>query len=95
MKFLYLAIHYPRQEHVEELLKAMRTLDAAISKAPGFVQAAAWREKDGKRILALSVWTSEELFLDAVPVIQNAIKDVPFSLWEEKPRELLRANELP
>jgi hypothetical protein len=34
MKFLYLAIHYPRQEHGEELLKAMRALDAAISKAP-------------------------------------------------------------
>ena len=88
MKFLYLAIRYPRQEHVEELLKAMRALDAAISKAPGFVQAAAWQEKDGKRIIALSVWTSEDLFLRSrqSPLFRMPSKTCRFPVGREAQR---------
>lgn len=94
MRFLYLAIHHPRPDHVEDLLTAMRKLGHAMGAADGLIEATAWKEKDGKRIVATSAWESEAAFREAGPVIGAAIKDVPFSDWEEKPRELFRLVEL-
>jgi len=95
MRFLYLALHYPRPEHTQNLLKAMVDLRAAMRAAPGLVEATAWLEEDGRRIVATSIWESEESFRGAIPVIQGAVKDVPFGDWEQRPRELFRLNELP
>ncbi len=94
MRFLYLALHYPRQEHVQSLLKAMAALGAAMRRVPGLIEATAWLEKDGQRIVATSIWESEASFMNSIPVIQGAVKDVPFSDWERKPRELFQLNEL-
>ncbi len=95
MRFLYLALHYPRQGHEQDLLGSMRALAAAIKGVPGLIEATAWLEKDGQRIVATSIWATEESFTKAVPIIQQAVQDVPFSDWEMKPRELFRLNELP
>ena len=86
MRFLYLALHYPRQEHARNLLEAMATLGAVMRGVPGMIEATAWLEKDRQRIVATSIWESEESFIRAIPVIQGAVKDVPFSDWERKPR---------
>jgi quinol monooxygenase YgiN len=95
MRFLYLALHYPRQEHTQNLLTAMGDLGAAMRGAPGLIEATAWLEKDGQRIVATSIWESEETFNRAISVIQGAVKDVPFADWEQRPRELFQLNELP
>ena len=93
MSFLYLAIHHPYPEHREELLTAMDRLGAALAKVPGMQEARAWAEKDGNRIVATSVWESEETFLEALSVISGAVKDVPFAKWEARPRELYRLRQ--
>jgi quinol monooxygenase YgiN len=95
MRFLYLAVHEPKPEHRQDLLESMETLAAAMREVPGLIEATAWRETDGSRIVATSIWASEESFRLAVPLIQAAVKDVPFSEWEQKPRELVRMSELP
>ena len=95
MRFLYLALHYPRPQHTQNLLAAMGDLGAAMRGLPGLIEATAWLEKDGQRIVATSIWESEEAFNRAIPVIQKAVKDVPFTEWEQRPRELFQLNELP
>lgn len=94
MRFLNLAIHYPKPEHIQDLLKAMQNLALALENVPGLIEATAWQEQTGKRIIATSFWRSEEDFRRALPLIGNTIKDVPFSEWELRPREILKLDEL-
>ncbi len=95
MRFLYLAIHHPSPEHALELLSAMKALGHAMSAADGLIEAAAWQEQGGKRIVAASVWESAAAFQKAATLIAGSIKDVPFGAWEERPRELFRLDEIP
>ncbi len=94
MTYLYLAIHYPKPGHVDDLLAAMRQLDTAVRGTPGLLQIGAWHEKGMRRIVALSLWESQEAFEAAVGQIVAAVADVPFDAWEERPRELLQAEEV-
>lgn len=93
MKFLYLAIHYPRPEHRSELLEAMTGLGRVLDQLESLIEANAWHEQDGDRIVATSTWVSEEAFRKAMPVIGASIRDVPFAEWEARPRELYRLTE--
>jgi quinol monooxygenase YgiN len=93
MRFLYLAIHYPKPEHRQDLLQAMQALGLSMRTAKGMIEANAWFEQDEKRIVATSIWESATAFQQAAPMIGAAIKDVPFDEWEAPPRELLRLNE--
>ena len=79
MSFLYLAMHYPKPEHLGDLLHAMRRLDAALKGAPGLLQIGAWRDEQSGRIVALSFWESRELFEAAVGQLVAAVADVPGS----------------
>ncbi len=94
MGYLYLAIHYPKSEHVNDLLAAMARLDRALQGAPGLLQIGSWREESSNRIVALSVWESREAFQSALSRIASGVANVPFDEWEERPRELIRANEI-
>ena len=95
MRFLYLAIHYPKPEHTTDLLVAMQGLGTAMRSADGLIEATAWLDQDSERIVATSVWESEASFQQAIPIIGGSVRDVPFDVWEERPRELLRLVELP
>jgi len=94
MRFLNLAIHYPKREHTQDLLKAMRELGRVLRTTTGMIEATAWLEQDGKRIIATSIWESSAAFQQALPIIGGAIKDVPFGEWEAQPRELFQLNEM-
>jgi quinol monooxygenase YgiN len=94
MRYLYLAIHYPKPEYVDDLLGAMKLLSEALHTAPGMLEATAWKDQASGRIVAISTWESRQTFLDARPMIGEAIKDVPFDEWEAKPRELFNLDEV-
>ena len=94
MRYLSLAMHYPKPENVDDLLGAMRRLGEALHTVPGLLEATAWKEQMGNRIVAVSTWESQQAFLNARPVIGEAIKDVPFDEWEAKPRELINFDEV-
>jgi quinol monooxygenase YgiN len=94
MRYLSLAIHYPKLEHVDDLLGAMKRLGESLQTAPGLLEATAWKDQASGRIVAISTWESHQAFLNARPVIGEAIKDVPFDEWEAKPRELFNLDEL-
>ena len=92
MRFLSLAMHYPKPEHVDDLLGAMKRLGGALHTAPSLLEATAWQDHASGRIVAISTWESSQAFFNARPVIGEAIKDVPFDEWEAKPRELFIAT---
>ena len=94
MRYLSLAMHYPKPEHVDDLLGAMRRLGEALQTVPGLLEATAWKEPMGNRIVAISTWESQQAFLNARPVIGEALKDVPFGEREAKPRELFNFDEI-
>jgi quinol monooxygenase YgiN len=94
MSYLYLALHYPKPEHMDDLLAAMQRLNLALQGAPGLLQIGAWREESGPRIVAISLWESQAAFQAALGRIASAVADVPFAEWEQRPRELIRATGL-
>lgn len=60
MSYLYLAFHYPKPEHLDDLLAAMKRLNDALQDAPGLLQIGAWRDEACVRIVAISIWESSE-----------------------------------
>ena len=91
-RHLYMAIHFPRPEHVDDLLAAMAALGSAMQTVSGLLDVSVWRDRE--RIVALSVWETAAALDDAAPAITRAIADVPFERWESRPRELFRLDEL-
>lgn len=94
MSFLYLAIHHPKAEHRLDLLAAMHHLDEVMKSAPGLQWIDAWAEVSGERIIALSIWETRDAFQAALGKIGTGVAGVPFEEWEERPRELIRAEEI-
>ena len=93
MRYLYLAIHHPRPDHADDLVRAMTQFGDRLGSLPGMLQATAWHDEHS--ILALSIWRSRDDLAAARPAMAAAIADVPFDDWEERPRELFGLDELP
>ncbi|MBF6604129.1 MAG: antibiotic biosynthesis monooxygenase [Chloroflexi bacterium] len=91
MKHLFLAIHHPKPEHLDDLLGAMAGLGETLARVPGLVEVRTWR--DESRVVAMSVWESREALAAARPTMGAAIVDVPFAQWEARPRELYFLDE--
>ncbi len=94
MSFLYLALHYPKAEHRQDLLAAMHHLNETLIDAQGLQKIGAWAEESGDRIIALSIWESRQAFQAALEKIGAGVAGVPFDEWEARPRELIRADEI-
>ena len=94
MSYLYLALHHPKPEHLDDLLAAMQRLNDALQDAPGLLQIGAWRDESSTRIIAISIWESQQDFQGALGRIASVVANVPFGEWEERPRELIRATDV-
>lgn len=46
-----------------------------------------------ERIVAISIWESQETFNQALPAMATAIANVPFQEWEARQRELIQSTE--
>ena len=92
MKQLFLAIHYPRPEHADDLVAAMGRFGSAVRAAPGVEHVSAWRA--GDRIVAISIWDSPDRIVAARPAMSEALAGVLFDVWEQRPRELLLLDEV-
>ena len=92
MRYLYLAIHHPKADHVKDLVGAMTQFGDTLGRIPGMLQASAWRDETS--VVALSIWRSRDDFVAARPAMAAAIANVPFDEWEERPRELFGLDEL-
>lgn len=92
MRQLFLAIHHPKPDHVDDLVGAMTRFGNELASTEGVVHVSAWRADD--RIVAISIWESHDHLVAARPAMAAAIAAVPFAEWEAQPRDLLTLDEI-
>ena len=91
--FVHLAIHYPRPEHVDEVLASMRRVDKAAEGTPGLIRMGAWRDEDGNRLVGLAMWESREAFEGSAERIFRIVADEPWDLWCERPIDVFHLTQ--
>jgi quinol monooxygenase YgiN len=93
-RVLFHAVHHPHPEHLDDLLAAMRRLTAAAQGLDGLEEIGAFLDRDGMRVVAISVWSSAEALQAGSGTLFAGLGDVPFDEWERRPRELLTLPEV-
>jgi hypothetical protein len=89
------ATHHPHPSHTGDLLAAMGRLRALAGDVPGLDEIGAFLDPDGERVIAISVWASPEAMQEGMGRLFAGIGEVPFDVWERRPRELLTLLEAP
>jgi hypothetical protein len=87
------AIHYPKPEHVDDLLRAMGQLSALTGDISGLEAIGAFTDEATGRIFAISLWSSAEALQAGSAQLFASLANVPFDVWERQPRELLTLPE--
>jgi quinol monooxygenase YgiN len=93
-RVLFHAVHYPHPQHLDDLLGSMSRIMAAAPAIEGLESIGAYADEAGGRIFAISVWASPEALQAATATFFASIADLPFDVWERKPRELLMLPEV-
>ena len=88
MKYFTLAIHYPKPDHLNDLLSAMKKLSDAAQHIDGLLDMSAWVDDASGRVFATSTWESAERAKAAWQGLGALAAQAPFSQWEAKPREV-------
>ena len=89
MKYMTLGIHYPKQEHKQDLLYATQKIAQQARKLDGLVDTGAWLDEATERVIMMSMLESEAAAMQARPMLGPLVKDFPFSDWESQPPEQL------
>ena len=87
-----MAIHHPRQEHVDEFLAFMKRVEQAVAGADGLIEFTSWREAGGARLVGYARWESQEAFAAAMPRIMS-LSGERRDEWSERPDELLALTQ--
>ena len=77
MKHFTLGIHYPKPEHKENILGAIKKVADVARALYRFIDTGAWFDKEGDRIIMMSLWESEELALKASQALRPLIMQLP------------------
>jgi len=91
--FLFLAIHYPKPEHRDDVLRSMQRVGDALRGAPGLRQIGPWKEAEGGRIVGISIWESRAAFERALAQFNSTARARPEE-WEERPSEEIFAEQV-
>jgi hypothetical protein len=92
-RVLFHATHHPRPEHVQDLLGAMSRIAAAAPDVEGLEEIGAFHDREGGRIIALSIWSSPEAMQAGMEQLFADLGEMPFDVWERRPREVLTLPE--
>jgi heme-degrading monooxygenase HmoA len=63
--YVFMAVHYPAHEGLEEVHASMTQMAASLTGTPGLLEIGPWVERDGSRVVGISRWESKAAF-DAV-----------------------------
>lgn len=77
-------VHFPKPEYRADLLAAMGRLRAAVEHLPGLDEIGGFEDPESGRIVAVSVWASEEALQAGMPALGAAIEGLPFDVWERE-----------
>ncbi len=86
-RYLTIRILYPKPEHNDDVLAAVKRVSDAARKFEGLVEIGAWLDKGHNRIVNLSLWESKEQALKATAEMHPMFAGLPWSEWERKPAE--------
>lgn len=97
MAFMFIAIHYPKPEHREDVLRSMTRTGEALRGSSGLLQIGPWKEEGGNRLIGVSIWESREAFERALQSVGRFSEAAPSEGgsredWEERLAEEIFAE---
>ena len=87
MRYLTVRILYPKPEHTDDVLVAVKRVSDAARKFEGLVEIGAWLDKENNRLVNISLWELKEQALKATAAMHPMFADIPWSEWERMPAE--------
>ena len=67
MTYVFMAVHYPADGHLEERQASMTRMAAALAGTAGLLEMGPWVDCAGSRIIGISRWASKAAFEAAMP----------------------------
>ena len=96
MRYLFMAIHHPRPEYRDDLLRWMQRVGAALRAQPGLLLLGDFDDPANGRIVAVSIWESEGHFrTGSAQAFASLGAQAPYDLWETRPLEVVTIGEIP
>lgn len=86
-RYLTIRILYPKSEHRDRILEAVKKVSDVARKFEGLVDIGAWLDKENDRIVNISLWESQEDAMKATGEMHPKFADIPWTEWERKPAE--------
>jgi hypothetical protein len=87
MKYLTVGIHYPKPEHMQDIVAAIKKVREVALKCEGLVETGSWLDKENNRLVLMSLWESEEHTTKARGVLRPLIMESPWAEWERQPSD--------
>jgi hypothetical protein len=95
VRYLFMAIHHPKPEFRQDLLRWIGRVGAALRAQPGLLELGDFEDVATGRIVAVSIWESEEHFRAARErAFASLGEDAPYEVWETRPLEVFTLGEL-
>jgi len=82
------ALHYPRPEHRDELLRRMRSAAEVMRTVDGCLDASVWEVREGEAVVSTGTFVSEEAWTRAVQAVLKAEVDFDYDEREIRPRDV-------
>ena len=96
MRYLFMAIHHPKPEYRDDLLRWMQRVGAALRAQPGLLLLGDFDDPANGRIVAVSIWESDEHFrTGSAKAFASLGAEAPYGLWETRPLEVFTIGEIP
>ena len=86
-RYLTIRMLYPKPEHTDDIMAAVKRVSEAARKYEGLVEIDAWLDKENDCIVNMSLWESKEQAMKATAEMHPMFADIPWSKWERKTAE--------
>ncbi len=87
MRYLTIRVLYPKPEHRDDVLVAVKKVSDAAREFRGLVDVGAWLDNENDRIVNISLWESPDDAAKARANMHRGFADIPWSSWERQPAE--------
>jgi quinol monooxygenase YgiN len=90
MKAGMVALHYPRDEHREEMISRVRQAADVMAATPGCLAVDCWVSEDGQAVVTTGQWQSEQALAAGFAAVRTAGVDFGYDERESRPRDVFR-----
>jgi heme-degrading monooxygenase HmoA len=87
MRYLTIGIHFPKPEHLKDIIAVAKKVADEAKKCEGLVDAGSWYDKENDRLVMMSLWESQEHAVNAGSALRPLIMSAPWSDWERQPSD--------